>query len=94
MHPFSEGGFSDGNPLKNNTMAIQSVWCPVSREQVTQVTNFQGGVERVICPEYEVGGTCRLMKAALQGGPLTQLLERNTEHTLGTRATGCVLKVA
>ena len=75
-------------------MAIQSTRCPVSGEQVTQVTNFEGGVTRVICPEYDASGTCRLMKTALQGGPLTQLLERNTEHTLGTRTSDCVLKVA
>lgn len=58
------------------------------------MTNFEGGVGRVICPEYEVEGTCRLMKAALQGGPLSQLVERNSEHTLGTRTTECVVKVA
>jgi hypothetical protein len=75
-------------------MAIQSVRCPVSGEQVTQVTNFEGGVERVICPEYDVGGTCGLMKAALQGGPLTQLLERVSEHTLGTNTVKCVLDAA
>ena len=75
-------------------MAIQTVWCPVSREQVTKVTDFEGGVGRVICPEYDVEGTCGLMKAALQGGPLSQLLERNSEHTLGTRVTECVLKAA
>jgi len=56
------------------------------------VTDFEGGVKRVICSEYDVGGTCRLMKAALHGGPLTQLLERNTEHTLSMRGTECVLK--
>ena len=27
------------------------------------------------------------MKATLQGGPLTQLLEHNSEHTVGIRAT-------
>lgn len=59
------------------------------------MTNFEGGVKRVICPEYDdVAGTCRLMEAALQGGPLTQLLERNSEHTLGIRGPECVLKVA
>jgi len=75
-------------------MAIQSVWCPVSREQVPRVTNLEGGVSRVICPEYDAGGSCRLIQASRLGGPLTQLLERNTEHTLGTDATACVLTVA
>ena len=75
-------------------MAIHSVHCPVSGEQVTQVTNFDADVTRVICPEYEGGGTCRLMRAALHGGPLSQLLERNHEHTLSTRDTRCLLRAA
>ena len=58
------------------------------------MTNFEGGVTRVICPEYDVGGACGLIKAAREGGPLTQLLERNSEHILGTHSVQCVLKVA
>lgn len=73
-------------------MAIQSIRCPISGEQVTRVTNFEGDVERVICPECDVSGTCRLMRDARQGGPLAQLLERNTEHTLSLRGNACVLK--
>jgi hypothetical protein len=34
------------------------------------------------------------MKTALQGGPLTQLVERISEHTLGTRDTNCLLRVS
>ena len=45
-------------------MAIQTVWCPVSREQVTRVTNFEGGVGRVICPEYDVEGTLVARRAS------------------------------
>lgn len=75
-------------------MAIQSTRCPVSGEQVTRVTNFEGGVTRVVCPEYDASGACRLMKTAFQGGPLTQLVERNNEHTLSMRDTNCVLRVA
>ena len=75
-------------------MAIQSTRCPVSGEPVTQVTDFEGGVTRVICPEYDASGTCRLMKTALQGGPLTQLVERNREHVLSMRDTTCVLRAA
>jgi hypothetical protein len=72
-------------------MAIQSVRCPVSGEPVTRLTNFEGGVQCVICTEYDAAGLCRLMTAALQGGLLMQLLERHSEHTLGTRDTRCVL---
>jgi hypothetical protein len=73
-------------------MTIRSIRCPISGEQVTQVTSFEGDVERVICPEYDVSGTCRLRKSALQGGPLAQLLERNREHTLSMRGSECMLK--
>jgi hypothetical protein len=73
-------------------MAIHSIRCPVSGEQVTQVTNFEGGVTRVICSEYEDVGTCRLKKATFQASPLAQFLERNAEHTLGSRGTQCVLR--
>jgi len=75
-------------------MAIHAVHCPVSGEQVTRVTNFDGDVQRVICREYDGAGTCRLMRASLQAGPLAQLLERNREHTLSTRDTHCVLRSA
>jgi hypothetical protein len=75
-------------------MAIHAVHCPVSGEQVTQVTNFDGDVQRVICREYDGVGTCRLMRAALQAGPLAQLLERNRERTLSRHDTRCVLRAA
>jgi hypothetical protein len=74
-------------------MPILSVRCPVSRERVSQVVNLQGGVKRVICPEYEVGGTCRLMKTSLKDGPLTQLLECNSEHASGLGGTACIMRV-
>jgi hypothetical protein len=76
-------------------MAISSIRCPVLGAQVTQITDLEGTVTRVICAEY-VGsdGTCRLKKSAREGGPLAQLLERVSEHTVDTRNTRCVLLVA
>jgi hypothetical protein len=73
-------------------MAIQSIRCSVSATDVTLVLNLENSVIRVICPEYEPDGSCRLMKEARRGGPLTQLLERATEHTLTTHGTQCVLR--
>lgn len=73
-------------------MSIKALTCPVSGTQVTEVANLEGLVTRVICPEYDAEGNCRLMRAAFQGGPLTQLLERTREHTLDTRDTHCVLR--
>ena len=73
-------------------MAIQSIRCSVLAGDVTLVRNLEGSVIQVICPEYEPDGSCRLMKDARRGGPLTQLLERTTEHTLTTHETRCVMR--
>jgi hypothetical protein len=74
-------------------MAITSVRCPVLGAHVTRVTDFEGNVMTIICAEYdESSGTCRLKKAALEGGPLAQLLERTSEEALNTRSTLCVLR--
>jgi len=76
-------------------MGMSSIWCPVLGAHVTQVTDLEGNVTRIICTQYqESDGTCHLKKAAGQGGPLSQLLERMSEHTLNTRSTLCVLRVA
>jgi hypothetical protein len=74
-------------------MTIESIRCPVLGAHVTRVTDFEGNVSRVICAEYEQPETCRLKKTALEGGPLTQLLERAAEDTLSSRDTRCVLKL-
>jgi hypothetical protein len=73
-------------------MAIQSIRCSVSATDITLVLDLENRVIRVICPEYEPDGSCRLMKNARSGGPLTQLLERATEHTLTTHETRCVMR--
>lgn len=76
-------------------MAMTSVRCPVLGAHVTCVTDLEGTVTTVICAEYdESAGSCRLKKAALEGGPLAQLLERVSEDTLTTRNTLCVLRAA
>jgi hypothetical protein len=59
---------------------------------VSRVTNLEDEVAAIICPEYEERtGICRLKKTALAGGPLSQLLERLSEDTLGIRTTRCHL---
>ncbi len=73
-------------------MAIASVRCPVLGANVTRVTDLEGEVTRIICAEYEEpGGICRLKKNVSEGGMLSQLLERVSEHTLDTRSTRCDL---
>ena len=74
-------------------MPLTSIRCPVLGAHVTRVTDLEDSVTRIICAEYEESsGTCRLKKAALEGGPLAQLLERVSEDTLDTRSTLCVLR--
>lgn len=73
-------------------MPATSVRCPVLRDNVTRVTDFEGEPTTIICSEYqEPTGICRLKKNALDGGPLSQLLERVEEQTLGSRGTRCDL---
>lgn len=56
------------------------------------MTDFAGNVTRIICAEYEEStGTCRLKKGVLEGGPLSQLLERLSEEALNTRSLMCAL---
>jgi len=73
-------------------MAIRSIHCPVLGAHVTQVTDLEGTVTRIICTEYEESdSTCRMKTAARESGPLGQLLERVSEDTLDTRSPRCVL---
>ena len=73
-------------------MPATSVRCPVLGAHVTRVTDFEGVPVRIICAEYEqAGGMCRLKSNALDGGPLSRLLERVQENTLGSRSTRCDL---
>jgi hypothetical protein len=72
-------------------MAITVTACHVLGTSVTRVTDFEGNVERVICPYYEPDRTCTLRTDALRGGPLAQLLERVAEDTLESRGRRCEL---
>jgi hypothetical protein len=73
-------------------MAITAVRCPVLGATVSRVEDFEGGVRSVICAEYdEATGTCRTKQRALEGGFLSQLLERVSEDSLASRTTRCDL---
>jgi hypothetical protein len=76
-------------------MALSPVHCPVLHDSVTRVTDLEGEVTRVICPEYEEPtGICRLKRSAEESGPLGRLLERVSEGSLETRSTQCILRAA
>ena len=71
-------------------MAIRSARCPVLRATVTLVTDLEGQVTRIICPQYQdPTGQCKLKVLAHAGGPLSELLARVSEDTLQTRTTRC-----
>lgn len=70
-------------------MRIDTVRCPVIGAAVTRVLDFEGTVDRVICPEYRAGGTCRLKQATAADAPLSRLLERVQEGTLAEHTAVC-----
>jgi hypothetical protein len=73
-------------------MAVATIRCPVLGADVSRVTDFEGRVTRVICPEYrEPLGICRIRSGALAGGPLSRFLEGVAEDTLAQRGVRCEL---
>jgi len=73
-------------------MAIETIRCAVAGWTITRVTDFEGGVVQLICPEYDATNhRCRLKHRAKEGGRLAQLLERTRERTLDTRDVECHL---
>jgi len=74
-------------------MPITTMRCHVSGTNVSRITDLEGTVTRVICPEYsEPQGVCRLRGDALKGGPLSRLLERVEENSMAERGTLCDLR--
>jgi len=71
-------------------VGMKSVYCHERRGNITLETDLDGVVRRVICPKYEPGsGLCRLRHKPLEGGPLSQLLERVAGNTVNARTTRC-----
>lgn len=71
-------------------MSITITRCHVLGANVSRITDLEGTVTRVICPQYEEpAGTCRLRRNALTGGPLSQLLEKVDEEALAQRGIRC-----
>ena len=73
-------------------MSIVTIQCPVSRQTVARVVDFEGVATNVICEQFEPADrTCRLKRHVDEGGPLSRLIERVSERTLDRRSTGCDL---
>jgi hypothetical protein len=74
-------------------MRLETVDCHVLGTHVTRVVDFEGMVDRVICPEYQAGtGTCRLKRAVATGGPLSRLLQRVDEEIVNEHEVTCSLR--
>jgi hypothetical protein len=73
-------------------MGMKSLRCSVRQTAVTVVTDLEGEITKVICPEYErATGLCKIRAAALRGGALSQLLDRLAASSLDRRAARCDL---
>ena len=73
-------------------MGIETIRCAVAGWTITRITDFEGGVVQLICPEFdEANRRCRLKHRAREGGRLSQLLERSRERTLDSRDVECHL---
>ena len=73
-------------------MTMNSVFCHVRHAHVAVVTDLEGHLTQLVCPEYEPSiGLCRIRARAKDGGPLSQLLERLDEETLDQPAERCYL---
>ena len=71
-------------------MTLVTAHCHVSHADVVCVTDFEGATNRVICGEYDAAErTCGLKRRARAAGPLSQLLERAAEGTLGSADVRC-----
>jgi hypothetical protein len=67
-----------------------SVHCHVLGARVSLVTNFEGEITTIICPEFESAtGGCRIRRLATEGGPLSEFLERVAEDGPPIRTTRC-----
>ncbi len=74
-------------------MAVTSTRCAVLGAHVSRVTDLEGRPTAVICPEYEEStGISRAKRAAREGGPLSQFLERTSQPSLASRSIQCDLR--
>jgi hypothetical protein len=74
-------------------MSITTARCHVLGTTVTCVTDLEGTVARVVCPECDhATGVCRVKQRALTGGPLAQLLGRVADDSLAAHGTRCDLR--
>lgn len=58
-------------------MTFRTERCPVGANIVTLVSDFEGTIAMVICPDYEyASGTCAQRRRGRGASPLTTFIER------------------
>jgi hypothetical protein len=71
-------------------MVTKIVRCHIRQGDVTQVTDLEGQVVHLICPEYvQSTRQCRIKREGAEGGPLSQMLSRAASGTLADVTTRC-----
>jgi hypothetical protein len=74
-------------------MAITMIRCPVAQRSVICDVDLEGTITKVLCPELEERTEiCRLKRNELEGGPLSRLLQRASDHTLDRCGLTCDLR--
>ena len=65
--------------------------CAVGDNVVTLVTDFEGTVTSVICPDYDyANGVCARRRLGNDSGALTNFLERVSPHTAPDELNRCL----
>jgi hypothetical protein len=71
-------------------MAMESTWCPVLQSYVTCVTDSDGWVAAVFCPELDRSRhTCRMKREALLFGALQSLFPPSAEASVADLVAKC-----
>jgi hypothetical protein len=71
-------------------MALNSTWCPVLQSYVARVTDSEGWVAAVFCPELDRSHhTCRMKRYALQYGAFLTLFPPSADRAIVDLMTRC-----
>ncbi len=72
-------------------MTFRTERCLVGSNTVTLVTDFEGTITMVICPDYEyASGTCARRHRSPDAGPLTDFFARVQPQGKAAKAGRCV----
>ena len=72
-------------------MTFRTERCPVGNTVATLVSDFEGTITMVICPDDQYGsGTCALRRRGRDAGPLTDFIDRVSTRTVADATNRCV----